>query len=154
MGTSHRLPLASRYFGRQPAQPIYLSTPHVASFVCLQIANLLLLWLGSLPKPIFPAALVPALVESQQSDFYEERVASVRTLLKQVCAGMSCGVSVLSVVQLAAQQRWHLATACDSILRWLLLPQCLCPVWCVAADTLSAPAAPPPLPLAGRAVCR
>ncbi|KAI3436458.1 hypothetical protein D9Q98_005875 [Chlorella vulgaris] len=47
------------------------------------IANLLLLWLGSLPKPIFPAALVPALVESQQSDFYEERVASVRTLLKQ-----------------------------------------------------------------------
>lgn len=49
---------------------------------CL-IANLLLLWLGSLPEPLFPAALVPALVVSQQSDYYEERVTSVRALLKQ-----------------------------------------------------------------------
>ena len=49
-----------------------------------QIANLLLLWLGSLPEPLFPASLVPALVESQQSDYYEDRVSAVRALLKQV----------------------------------------------------------------------
>jgi hypothetical protein len=48
------------------------------------IANLLLTWLGALPEPLFPSALVPALVESQQSDYYEERVASMRALLKQV----------------------------------------------------------------------
>ncbi|EFN58643.1 hypothetical protein CHLNCDRAFT_140889 [Chlorella variabilis] len=47
------------------------------------IANLLLLWLGSLPEPLFPASLVPALVESQQSDYYEDRVSAVRALLKQ-----------------------------------------------------------------------
>ena len=49
-----------------------------------QVARLLLLWLGSLPEPLFPAALVPELVESQQSDYYEERLASVRGLLKRV----------------------------------------------------------------------
>lgn len=47
---------------------------------------MLLTWLGALPEPLFPPALVPALVESQQSDYYEERVASMRALLKQVCA--------------------------------------------------------------------
>lgn len=51
-----------------------------------QVASLLLLWLGSLPEPLFPAALVPELVESQQSDYYEERLASVRGLLKRVRA--------------------------------------------------------------------
>lgn len=49
-----------------------------------QIASLLLVWLQSLPEPLFPAALVPELVESQQSDYYDERVASVRALLKRV----------------------------------------------------------------------
>lgn len=48
------------------------------------MASLLLLWLGSLPEPLFPATLVPELVESQQSDYYEERLASVRGLLKRV----------------------------------------------------------------------
>lgn len=48
------------------------------------MASLLLLWLGSLPEPLFPAALVPELAESQQSDYYEERLASVRGLLKRV----------------------------------------------------------------------
>jgi hypothetical protein len=47
------------------------------------VASLLLLWLGSLPEPLFPAALVPELVDSQQSDYYEERLASVRGLLKR-----------------------------------------------------------------------
>ncbi|KAL4457418.1 hypothetical protein ABPG75_012283 [Micractinium tetrahymenae] len=47
------------------------------------IASLLLLWLRSLPEALFPAALVPELVESQQSDYYDERVASVRALLKR-----------------------------------------------------------------------
>ncbi|KAL4441016.1 hypothetical protein ABPG77_010447 [Micractinium sp. CCAP 211/92] len=50
--------------------------PHV-------VASLLLLWLRSLPEPLFPAALVPELVDSQQSDYYDERVASVRALLKR-----------------------------------------------------------------------
>ncbi|PSC69082.1 rho GTPase-activating 4 isoform X2 [Micractinium conductrix] len=47
------------------------------------IANLLLLWLGSLPEPLFPTALIPELVDSQQSDYYSERVSSVRALLKR-----------------------------------------------------------------------
>lgn len=51
---------------------------------CLQVASLLLLWLRSLPEPLFPAALVPELVTSQQSDYYDERVAAVRSLLKRV----------------------------------------------------------------------
>ena len=50
----------------------------------VQIANLLLLWLGSLPEPLFPTALIPELVDSQQSDYYSERVSSVRALLKRV----------------------------------------------------------------------
>lgn len=47
------------------------------------IAGLLLAWLRALPEPLFPAALVPELVQSQQSDYYEERVTAVRALLKR-----------------------------------------------------------------------
>lgn len=60
--------------------------PHTDRLTPPQIANLLLHWLGALPEPLFPAHLVPELVESQQSDYYEERLAAVRRLLKQVRA--------------------------------------------------------------------
>lgn len=51
-----------------------------------QVANLLLLWLGSLPEPLFPAEYVPDLLRTQHTDCYEERVAAVRSFLKKVRA--------------------------------------------------------------------
>jgi hypothetical protein len=51
------------------------------------VANLLLLWLGSLPEPLFPAEFVPALLASQAAAAGRgrgERLAAVRAFLKQV----------------------------------------------------------------------
>jgi hypothetical protein len=61
--------------------PAHLSASTVFS---LQVANLLLLWLGSLPEPLFPQEYVPELLRTQQSDCYLDRVAAVRGFLKKV----------------------------------------------------------------------
>lgn len=60
-----------------------LRTGKVANKDPVLVANLLLLWLGSLPEPLFPQAYVPDLLRTQQSDCYVERVAAVRSFLKK-----------------------------------------------------------------------
>lgn len=76
------------------------------------MASLLLLWLGSLPEPLFPSALVPELVESQQSDYYEERLASVRGLLKRVrLLGCTAGAGPYGTSWLLHARAVHLAEA-------------------------------------------
>lgn len=47
------------------------------------VANLLLLWLGSLPEPMFPAEYVPDLLKTQHNECYSDRIAAVRGFLKK-----------------------------------------------------------------------
>lgn len=50
----------------------------------LQVAELMLLWLASMPEPLFPSELMPALLASQQAAAsLTDRVAAIRGLLKQ-----------------------------------------------------------------------
>lgn len=49
-----------------------------------KVANLLLLWLASLPEPLFPTELMPDLLASLEAGSCAERLAGVRAVLKQV----------------------------------------------------------------------
>ena len=73
----------------------HLCLTYLRFVVALQVANLLLLWLGSLPEPLFPQAYVPDLLRTQQSDCYMERVAAVRGFLKKVRSMTVHGLSLL-----------------------------------------------------------
>ena len=50
----------------------------------LQVANLLLLWLASLPEPLFPTELTPELLASMEAGSCAEVLSGVRAVLKQV----------------------------------------------------------------------
>lgn len=53
------------------------------------VANLLLLWLGALPEPLFPPEFVPELLRTRGGR--AERVAAVRGFLKRVSHLLCCG---------------------------------------------------------------